>query len=437
MIKTIQENIKSKNIIYYSKIKFLQIEPTTRCNFNCGFCCGRKMDQNDLSWDTFTHTLELFSDLEHIELHGEGEPLLNPSFFKMVEFAKNKGITVSLITNGSLLSSDNIAKILDSGIESMLVSIESPNPEDFKQIRQGNFHQVIRGIESLMKARRERLQQYPTVGFSVTVLQKTKECLPAIAELYEKLGMDGGISVHTLSPMSFYQEIYNEEIAKQILSKTEQALVWVKYSRLVKSGKYAKQVTHFYEKVFGDNIPSQNQPQKKRQLVKNYRSCPWLDQGLYVDRHAMVTGCPRIKHTDLYAFGKIGENTSSQIIQNRNQMGNQVRCGIIPPACTNCFIAESIAARLANLLPQKPKIANLQALNPDDWLNPHNPDAIGVIPYDPSTVEAVLALCDGKSTCTTIIDKISQNWQINLKESRIKVLPVINQLIQQQVIMIE
>lgn len=417
-------------------VKFLQIEPTTRCNFNCGFCCGRKMDQNDLSWETFVKTLEAFPDLEHIELHGEGEPLLNPHFFEMAKLARDKGITVSMISNGSWLSQENIEKILDSRIESMLVSIESPNVEDFKEIRHGNLNQVIEGIDSLLKTRNKRGQIYPTVGFSVTVLQRTKECLPAIAKLYEKLGMDGGISIHPLNPMPYYQEVYNDYITGQLLSKTEQALVWLRYSKLAKTGKYDKKVTHFYEKVFGDNVSLMNEKDSKRSLIKNYRSCPWLDNGLYVDRHGMATGCPRIKNTENFAFGKIGENTNSEIIQNRNQMGDEVRGGIIPAACTNCFIAESIEPRLSNLLSQKPKISDLQRLKPEEWTNANDGNTIGVVPYDSSLVEFVLDLCDGKTTCKIMILKFSQNSKIDIKQSQIQVLPVINQLIHQQVITI-
>src|SRR5262245_45883400 len=59
-------------------VRFLQIEPTTRCNFTCGFCAGRAMAQTDLPFERFAETLDSFPAVEHIELQGEGESLMHP-----------------------------------------------------------------------------------------------------------------------------------------------------------------------------------------------------------------------------------------------------------------------------------------------------------------------------------------------------------------------
>ena len=41
-------------------VQFLEIEPTTRCNFTCGFCVGRHMVQQDVNLGTFQAALEAF-----------------------------------------------------------------------------------------------------------------------------------------------------------------------------------------------------------------------------------------------------------------------------------------------------------------------------------------------------------------------------------------
>src|SRR5690242_17110340 len=106
-------------------LRFLQIEPTTRCNFTCGFCAGRAMPQTDLGAATYEATRAAFPGLQHIELQGEGESLMHPRFFEMVQAARARGVKISLISNGSYLFQDNVDKILDLGIERIMVSIES------------------------------------------------------------------------------------------------------------------------------------------------------------------------------------------------------------------------------------------------------------------------------------------------------------------------
>src|SRR5437868_464777 len=77
-----------------SHIRFAQIEPTTRCNFTCGFCAGRYMPQRDLTWDDFQTFLAAHPALRHVELQGEGEPLLHPLFFDMVAACRARGILI-------------------------------------------------------------------------------------------------------------------------------------------------------------------------------------------------------------------------------------------------------------------------------------------------------------------------------------------------------
>ena len=129
------------NAVADGKVVFAQVEPTTRCNFICGFCSGRQMDQSDFAAEDFTRLLDSFPDLEHIELQGEGEPLLHKGFFEMARQARERGIRLSMITNGSLLSEERVAAILEVGIEALYVSIESPDEAKFQDIRGGSFSQ--------------------------------------------------------------------------------------------------------------------------------------------------------------------------------------------------------------------------------------------------------------------------------------------------------
>ncbi len=168
-----------------SRITHAQIEPTTRCNFTCGFCAGRAMAQGDLDWDDFVRFLDTHPDLTHVELQGEGEPMLHPRFFDMVGACRARGIRVGLITNGSLLSTDRVERLLAADIGSIHVSIESNDPVQFEAIRGGKFAKVRDGLARLAERRRARSLDRPAIGLTVTVLKDTIDAVAGIVALYD------------------------------------------------------------------------------------------------------------------------------------------------------------------------------------------------------------------------------------------------------------
>jgi uncharacterized radical SAM superfamily Fe-S cluster-containing enzyme len=110
---------------------FLNIEPTTRCNFACWYCVGRHMAQRDIAVEDFARVLDHFPTVQAIALVGEGEPLMHKGFFDMARMAADRGIRVLTISNGSTFSSANVAKLCESGISYVSVSIDSVDPATF------------------------------------------------------------------------------------------------------------------------------------------------------------------------------------------------------------------------------------------------------------------------------------------------------------------
>jgi MoaA/NifB/PqqE/SkfB family radical SAM enzyme len=328
-------------------VKVLQVEPTTRCNFTCGFCAGRKMDQSDLPYQTFARALQELPCLEEIELHGQGEPMSHERFLDMADEARRRGIRVSTITNGSLFTRKRIERLLASGIQSILVSIESPRSEEFARLRGGKLEKVIAGIRALLEARRALGLEIPVVGFAVTVLKDTQYELRAIADLYRELGMDGGIALHMLIPMHYHAAGYDQAMKEQLLTRTEQALSWARYAKIVRDPSYLRsEVVHACDNIYGyGEIVGAGGERSTGAWINSYSRCPWLDRGLYLNRHGQVTACSRILDGDSYALGVIGSEPLDEILRRRDQMASAVASGDTPEACRGCFIAESIAIR--------------------------------------------------------------------------------------------
>lgn len=316
-------------------VVFAQIEPTTRCNFTCGFCCGRHMPQQDVSVEIVEIALRRMPQLEVIELQGEGEPLLHPDFFTMVKLAKEHKVTVFTITNGSLLNKKNISKILKSGISKLSVSMESADPKTFRELRGGSLDRVHRGLQNLMHARSID-HSGPFIGLSVTVLKETLQDVPRIIDLYRSLALDGGISFQLLEGMDFYSQYYDERLTANLWSITEASSV---YKELASIDGYdevkqdSKQNPGFYSRLFAGWEPAS-------------RTCPWVEKGIFVGREGNLSACCLMKNTSKYSWGNIQVTSSAEILHHRENLRIQIKSGTPPKACQGCRVIATIDATL-------------------------------------------------------------------------------------------
>lgn len=87
----------------------ISIFPNTECQLNCSYCCGRNMKNQlgELSIQKFKKIINILKKYgtKAIEFSGViGEPLLWKHINEGVSYAKRKGLSLSLITNGLALS---------------------------------------------------------------------------------------------------------------------------------------------------------------------------------------------------------------------------------------------------------------------------------------------------------------------------------------------
>jgi MoaA/NifB/PqqE/SkfB family radical SAM enzyme len=291
------------------------------------------MRQGDLPFEAFERVIAIHPDLRHIELQGEGEPLMHPRFFDMVALCRQKNIEVSMITNGSYLTEANVAGILDGGIRSVSVSLESSDFGAFREIRGGKLEKVVRGLELLMAKRRERGAARPIVGFSVTVLRRTSDALPGIIALYRQLSLDGTIAIQMLQDRSPYVDCYDSAMKAQVLSPEETARYFKEARRneeflaVLRDGKSLG----FYAELERDWDPRE-------------ATCPWLESGGYVNIDGHVTGCCQIKSAD-QAFGNIHRDPVEKLDAARDSLRLLLKQGQIPEPCKGCPTAETAISR--------------------------------------------------------------------------------------------
>lgn len=89
-----------------------------------------------------------------LRLSGYGEPLMNRDLLAMIRYSCSVNVPTSLITNGQLLRGDLAGNLLETGIESIEISVDAHEPELYRQIRTGgDFQRLVANISALVAAR--------------------------------------------------------------------------------------------------------------------------------------------------------------------------------------------------------------------------------------------------------------------------------------------
>ncbi|MDD5416927.1 MAG: radical SAM protein [Candidatus Aenigmarchaeota archaeon] len=130
----------------------LMIEPTNYCNLKCPLCptgagrLGRPVQTVD--FEEYKKIIdEMGKYIVHLRLFGWGEPLLHKDLFKMVSYAKRKGMFVNFHTNAFFLTKENTKAMVDSGLDDLNISLDGASQETYSKYRkQGNFQTTIDNI---------------------------------------------------------------------------------------------------------------------------------------------------------------------------------------------------------------------------------------------------------------------------------------------------
>ena len=131
---------------------------TYKCQCDCKHCsAGRHMnhDLRELSTKEAKALIDQSQDLGiAIIAFTGGEPLLRDDIYELISYVDKKKAVPLLFTNGFLLTDENVDRLVDAGLYSLFVSLDSSIPEEHDQLRgmNGLFESAIQGIKR-MKAR--------------------------------------------------------------------------------------------------------------------------------------------------------------------------------------------------------------------------------------------------------------------------------------------
>lgn len=158
----------------------LWIEVTNHCNMNCLMCDRDGLDRRreNMQWPIFEKIVDeaVGMGIRRIKLNRFGEPLLHPDIHRMVTHVKSRGVPwVFFVSNGTLLDAAARERILESGLDLLVVSIDGHTSETYGRIRSGaSLEEVRSNVEELLYLRTSKGRRQPFVQINM-VLMKDNE----------------------------------------------------------------------------------------------------------------------------------------------------------------------------------------------------------------------------------------------------------------------
>lgn len=169
----------------------IQLELTKKCNWNCKFCYAECGGENGLS------TNDLFCLFRKLKAEGTleinftgGEPLTREDCFEIFDYAKSLGFSLTINTNGSLISEKNSEKIkqLFSHIE---ISLHSSDESIHDQLVQtsGAWKRTMNGLKLLEGCKNRVLVKCVLTSEEIADIDIFKEMM-------RKMGFDFNIDMN-------------------------------------------------------------------------------------------------------------------------------------------------------------------------------------------------------------------------------------------------
>ncbi|RMF64679.1 MAG: radical SAM protein [Calditrichaeota bacterium] len=163
------------------------------CNAGCLTCIHwqNREDEKPLTFAEGRGLITQLADLGLRELtFTGGEPLLRKDLSELVAFAKSKSLTVSLETNGLLLTERCARELVDAGLDAVYVSIDAADAEVNDRLRglNGYFDLAMAAMDNLKAMRRNA---DPKIFIRTTVTVENQNQLVPLAQLAKTKGIEG------------------------------------------------------------------------------------------------------------------------------------------------------------------------------------------------------------------------------------------------------
>jgi len=161
---------------------------TRTCNLKCVHCymdADARKYQGELTTEEAKRFIDDLAEFRvPVLLFSGGEPLIRQDFFELAEYARDKGIRVTLSTNGTLITPEVAKRLKDIGVSYVGISLDGLRDVNDKfRGKEGAFQAAMEGIQNCVAVGQR-------VGLRFTINRHNFEELDEIFDFIEEENID-------------------------------------------------------------------------------------------------------------------------------------------------------------------------------------------------------------------------------------------------------
>jgi len=157
---------------------------TRACNLACRHCYAGAEKAGEGDELTTAEGYRFIDDLADFKvpvlLFSGGEPLMREDFFSLAAHARQRGIRVTVSTNGTLITPETARRLKETGVGYVGISLDGTEPvNDSFRGRKGAYRAALQGIRNCLAVGQR-------VGLRFTISRYNLAELPAVFDLIER-----------------------------------------------------------------------------------------------------------------------------------------------------------------------------------------------------------------------------------------------------------
>jgi heme b synthase len=172
-----------------SPLRLVFWETTKACNLSCRHCRAvprKRLGPDELSTADAFNLIDAIAQVARpVMVLSGGEPLFRPDIFDIAEYGVESGFRMALATNGTLIDPRLAARIADTGISRVAISVDGANADTHDRFRgvPGAYALALRGLRLLH-------DEGVSIQINSTMAKHNVAELPALLDLALAIGAD-------------------------------------------------------------------------------------------------------------------------------------------------------------------------------------------------------------------------------------------------------